>query len=199
VKIYGLILAGGRSSRFGSDKAFANLAGVPLIGHIAQSLRASVNALAVSGGREAAAFIGAPVLPDPPGAPRGPLAGIAAGLAWVEAESADWLATTTCDTPLIPGDMVGRLIEAAHARDAELAIVRTSDGLHPLCAVWRPRLRAVLSEILSTGIHPSVRQFATDRNAVEVTFPHREQFFNINTAADLDIAKQYLREPPAHH
>lgn len=198
MKLYGLILAGGRSSRFGSDKAFANLAGVPLVCHIARTLRATVDALAVSGGREAAVLIDAPLLPDPLGTPRGPLAGIAAGLAWAEAEEADWLVTTTCDVPLVPTDMVTRLVDAASAKGVPLAMVRTSDGPHPLCAVWRPQLRSALAEALAAGNHPAVRQFAADAGAVEVTFSQREQFLNINTATDLDLAELYLRNRDAH-
>jgi molybdopterin-guanine dinucleotide biosynthesis protein A len=157
-----------------------------------------VGTLAVSGGREAATLVDAPLLPDPPGTPQGPLAGIAAGLAWAEAEAADWLVTTTCDVPLIPADMAIHLIEAAQATGARLAIVRTSEGSHPLCAVWRPQLRSVLTKALATGNHPAVRQFAADMDAVEVAFPQREHFFNINTVADLDLAELYLRNHGAH-
>ncbi|THD49122.1 MAG: molybdenum cofactor guanylyltransferase [Bradyrhizobium sp.] len=192
MRIYALILAGGRSSRFGSDKALAELAGRPLIAHVADVLRPSATAMAVSGGREAAAMLGALLLRDPADCPKGPLAGILAGLQWAEESHADWLVTTSCDVPLIPADMATRLIDAAHASDAELAVARTDDGLHPLCAVWRPRLRARLAEALSRGAHPAVRQFAAQVHSVEVAFPERDDFLNVNSASDIVIAERRL-------
>lgn len=192
MKVYGLILAGGRSSRFGSDKAFANLSGVPLVEHVAHALRSCATALAVSGGAGAAALLGVPLLCDPPGAPRGPLAGILAGLEWTEAEGTDWLVTTTCDVPLVPPDMADRLIAAAEEKGVPLAMAQTSDSPHPLCAAWRPQIRSLLAAALADGAHPSVRRFAADMRAVEVHFAQREQFFNINTPADLEIAESFL-------
>ena len=57
MKLLGLILAGGQSSRFGSDKAAALHQGRPLINHVADALRPHVDALAVAGlaGMQAAA------------------------------------------------------------------------------------------------------------------------------------------------
>lgn len=196
--VYGLILAGGRSRRFGSDKAFAKLAGAPLIAHVARALRPSTAALAISGGRDAAAFLDLPLLPDPLGGPRGPLSGILVGLQWAEEEGADWLVTATCDVPLIPMDMAERLIEAAQIKDAELAVARTSDGAHPLCGAWRPRLRSRLAIALGHGAHPAVQQFAAATSAVEVQFPERERFYNINTPSDLEAAGRYLEGQRAH-
>lgn len=198
MKLYGLILAGGRSSRFGSDKALATLGGEPLICRIARTLRLSVSALAVSGGRDAAAVVDAPLLADPQGAAQGPLAGIAAGLAWAEAEGADWLVTTTCDVPRIPADMATRLLDAARAQDAALAFVNSSDGPHPLCAVWRPRILPLLRAALADGAHPAVRRFAADMQGVAVPFAEAALFANINTPADLERAEQHLKEQGAH-
>lgn len=194
---YGLILAGGRSSRFGSDKAFAILSDIPLVEHVARALRSCATTLAVSGGREAAALLAVPLLSDPPNAPHGPLAGILAGLEWAEAGGADWLITATCDVPLVPHDMGMRLMAAAQAKGASLALAQTSDGPHPLCAAWQPRLRPLLAAALAGGAHPSVRRFAADMCAVEVLFAQHEQFFNINTPADLETAR-FLGRQQAH-
>lgn len=198
MKAYGLILAGGRSSRFGSDKAFATLYGIPLVEHVARALRSCATTLAVSGGAGAAALLGMPLLCDLPGTPSGPLAGILAGLAWAEAGGADWLITATCDVPLVPHDMGLRLMTTARAKGASLALAQTSDGPHPLCAAWRPRLRPLLAAALADGAHPSVRRFAADMGAAEFLFAQREQFFNINTPADLEIAQRFLDRQQAH-
>jgi molybdopterin-guanine dinucleotide biosynthesis protein A len=196
--VYGLILAGGRSSRFGSDKAFAKLAGSPLIAHVAGALDSCAGVLAIAGTREAAIFLDAIPLPDPPGCPKGPLSGVLAGLQWAQEAGADWLVTATCDVPLVPTDMGERLIEAAVAKGAEMAIARTSDGSHPLCGAWRPRLWSRLAKVLRHGTHPAVRRFAMEMSAIEIQFSERERFSNINTVADLKAAERYLENKRAH-
>jgi molybdopterin-guanine dinucleotide biosynthesis protein A len=193
VLVCGLILAGGLCSRFGADKAFAELAGSPLIAHVARALRARTATLAVSGGCDAARFLDVPLLPDPPGCPRGPLSGVLAGLQWAGKEGADWLVTATCDVPLIPADMAALLVEAAQAKGADLAIAKTEDGPHPLCAAWKPRLHSRVATALKHGMHPAIRTLAAEMSAVEVQFPRREQFFNVNSPSDLTAVERYVR------
>ena len=196
--VHGLILAGGRSSRFGSDKALAALAGRPVIAHVARALDSCADVLAVAGGRDAATILGIRLLPDPPGCPGGPLAGVLAGLQWAEEAGADWLVTAPCDVPLVPAAMGERLIEAAMAKDATLAIAWTGGDSPPLCGAWRPRLRARLAEALRGGTHPAVRRFAMEMAALEVQFPEPERFSNLNTVAELKAAERYLENRHAH-
>lgn len=74
--ILGAVLAGGKSSRFGSDKALALLDGQTLIARAVNALSSLCDAVVVVG-RETAP---APVLPDRPRAGMGPLGGLAAAL-----------------------------------------------------------------------------------------------------------------------
>lgn len=169
-----------------------------MIAHDARALYPCTAVLAVSGGYDAAALLDVCLLPDPPDSPRGPLSSILAGLQWTEAERADWLVTATCDVPLAPPDMVLRLIEAAQVKDTDLAIVRTSDGPHPLCGAWRPRLRSRVAIALRHGTHPAVQQLAAEVPAAEVQFSERERFFNVNTISDLEVVERYLVDQRAH-
>lgn len=74
--ILGVVLAGGKSSRFGSDKALAELDGHTLISRAVDALAGWCEYVVVAG-RETAP---APTLPDWPAAGMGPLAGLAAAL-----------------------------------------------------------------------------------------------------------------------
>jgi molybdopterin-guanine dinucleotide biosynthesis protein A len=127
-RVFGLILAGGRSSRFGSEKAAALLDGRPLLMHAYAALTPHCATVAVSAapGSEAerlAAGVDLPVLHDAPGHPRGPLAGVVAGLAWARGEGADLLAIAPCDTPRMGAGAVGRLIGAL-GPDDDIAAVK---------------------------------------------------------------------------
>jgi molybdenum cofactor guanylyltransferase len=176
------ILAGGESSRFGADKALTDLAGAPMIEHVARVLRAGALRLAVVGHREAAARLGAEALDDPADAVRGPLAGVLAALEW--ARDADWLVTAPCDAPLLPADFAARLIAAAKAARAPAAFAMTASGLHPLCAAWRPALAAPLRVHFARGVHPPVRALAPE--AALVRFEDEMAFANVNTREDFE-------------
>ena len=101
--IAGLVLAAGRSRRFGGDKALAELDGLSLLDHVLATLGRACGVLAVNAreGSDIDAFArarGLASLPDPPGAPDGPLSGLLAGLVWAEGQGAELLATAPCDT-----------------------------------------------------------------------------------------------------
>lgn len=173
------ILAGGDSSRFGADKALADIAGAPMIAHVARALGGE--SLAVVGHLRAATLLRAAVLSDPADAVRGPLAGVLAALDWARQSGADWVVTAPCDVPLLPAGMGETLIAAASGASAAYAL--TEDGAHALCAAWRPALAESLRAAFARGVHPPVRALAAD--AVAVRFADAEAFLNVNTKADL--------------
>ena len=99
VAVVGLVLAGGRSVRFGGEKAVALLDGRPLLEWAAQRLRSVCAAVAINvrRGTEAesvARALGLPTLYDEAGDAAGPLAGVKVGLAWAQAQGARALAVS---------------------------------------------------------------------------------------------------------
>jgi molybdenum cofactor guanylyltransferase len=180
--IFGLVLAGGRSSRFGREKAGAMLAGRPLIAWVAEALAGQVERLAVSArpGSAAATYAteaSRPCLADPPAGALvdGPLAGVLEGLRWAESGGADWLLTAPCDTPFLPPDLAARLLAG---RSAGGAAVRTAHGLQPLCTLWPATARAALERLPA---HPPIRRLLADLGAAEVAFEPAADFDNLNT------------------
>ena len=138
----GVVVAGGRSSRFdGRDKAVADLAGVPMVRRVADRLAGVVGSLVVNcrrDQREAVerALAGYPLPvryaldPDPD---EGPMAGIRTGLRAVDGEYAFVCA---CDMPLVDGRVVELLADRAAGHDA--AVPRLDDGWYqPTHAVYR--------------------------------------------------------------
>lgn len=191
----GLILAGGRSRRFGLDKAAAILGGQSLLERTYLRLTGPCGPTAVSarGDSVAAALaseLGIEVLSDEAGLPNGPLAGVLAGLTWARAQGAKLMVTLPCDTPLAPPDMVAALIAAAGAGKAAMA--RSPSGPQPLCAAWPTVLAGPLRACLEDGRHPAVHSFLIELGAQFVDFPDDADFLNINTQADLAAAQRRL-------
>jgi molybdopterin-guanine dinucleotide biosynthesis protein A len=190
--IVGVVLAGGRALRFGADKALAELGGRSLLDASLAVLERScaqiaVNARADSPVAGATRARGLACLPDPSGAPRGPLAGVLAGLTWAQDIGAELLASAPCDTPFLPAELVDRLAAALTA-ESGAAFARAPEGVHPLCAVWRVRALETLTKALAGGDHPPVREALRRLGAVAVDFDDDDAFHNINTQGDLAAA-----------
>src|SRR5215207_1605732 len=108
-QVVGVVIAGGRSLRFGGEKAVAVFAGKPLLLWAAERLGRVCETVAVNArpGTQAALMAdatGLHVLHDIPGDPDGPLAGVHAGLRWAQGLGARSLAAIPCDVPLLPDD-----------------------------------------------------------------------------------------------
>lgn len=110
-KILGAVLAGGRSTRFGRDKATALLDGRELIEHAAAAL-APYTAQIVICGRDDPRWTS---LVDQPAPNMGPLGGLAAALLHARDHDFESVLSTGCDMPSIPGALVEALIGAGPA------------------------------------------------------------------------------------
>ncbi|NTZ43750.1 molybdenum cofactor guanylyltransferase [Altererythrobacter sp. SALINAS58] len=178
--ILGVVLAGGTSRRFGTDKAQAQLAGRTLLVRAIASLRRMVPAVVVAGqGRGIADPLpregvphGVVIVPDWPRPGMGPLGGIAGAL--LHARKHDYVAILTIgvDTPGLPDDLP-RLLAPGPACFAALPII----GLWPVATL--PAIRT----LLQSGGSLAVRAFADAVDARRVT--GGEDFANINTPQEL--------------
>lgn len=183
----GVVIAGGRSTRFGGEKAVATFHGEPLLLRAARRLAAACDALAVNArpDTQAAALAHSleyAVLHDAPGDPDGPLSGVKAALQWAAHQGAQWLAVSPCDVPLLPADLYPRLIAAA-GEGAAMAV--TSEGRQPLCAVWPVTALPKVSEALAGGAHPPTWRLLEELGAVKVQFAPATAFANANTREEL--------------
>lgn len=184
--VLGLVLAGGRSVRFGGEKAAAEFRGKALLLWAAERLAATCPAVAINArpGTEAERLAGGlPVLHDRPGDPDGPLAGVRAGLEWAGGRGASFLAVSPCDAPLLPGDIFPRLIAAARGHGA--AVAETPDGLQPQVAVWPVAALPLLDAALAGGAHPPTWRMLQAVGAEPVRFDDPAAFANVNTREDL--------------
>lgn len=167
--ILGAVIAGGQSSRFGSDKALAMLDGHPLIAHVLSTLSAQTDEVVVCG-RASAGYAS---LPDYPSAGLGPLGGIAAALRHAASCGFDAVATSACDTPHLPRDLVERLGQQAPAYVAS----------SPVTGFWPTSLWPELEHHMATTSDLSIRGWARRVGAVPVDFD--TDIPNINTPDDL--------------
>lgn len=113
----GFVLAGGRSSRMGTEKALVQFAGEPLVAHALRILRGAGLSPSISGARCPLEQF-APVVPDnEPDC--GPLGGICSALVWTQAR---WSIFLPVDLPLLPSSLVGFLLRSARTEDAAITV-----------------------------------------------------------------------------
>lgn len=201
--VAGVVLSGGRSSRMGAEKAFVALAGRPLVAHVLDRLRPQVARVYLNAREGADRFrgLGCPVVVDAPGQRgAGPLAGIAAALAFAKAEGFAWLSTAPCDSPFLPLDLVARLMAPIVAGGARAAVAVSSFGLEPMFALWPIDAIAQIEAALAAG-RASPRGVLAEIGAAKAEFEAQagpDPFANLNTPADLAAAETALAGARRH-
>ena len=146
----GLILAGGRSRRFGEDKARYEVDGRAMIERVVDTVATVAQPVLVSVGERSNSFAGLRnvgyVADDYKDA--GPLAGLHAGL---QKAQTPWLLALACDMPFLEVETLRTLL-AARTPAADAIVARTPDGRrHPLCACYHARTLPVVIQQLQKG------------------------------------------------
>ncbi|MFV0289719.1 MAG: molybdenum cofactor guanylyltransferase [Mangrovibacterium sp.] len=109
--ITGVVLAGGKSSRFGSNKAFAQHHGMSFLAHAIALLQPRVKELVISGDYREYEQFGLKMLSDL--TPEiGALGGLFTALSYC---NTPWLLAVSCDMPLVPSEIIDELIDNAGA------------------------------------------------------------------------------------
>lgn len=132
----GVLLAGGMSRRYGSDKAFALWDGEPYLAHVARALAPHCDPLVVCGRADVQAEAyarlapGARVLPDEK-LDEGPVVALRRALA---AFPARWVVVAGCDSPALAPQHVADLLAAARTREGPARLVHEGRALHAVFA-----------------------------------------------------------------
>lgn len=136
----------------GGRKPLRRWGGSTLIAHAVSQARryAPLVAVAVRSPDQLERGPNAPQLLDDPSIP-GPLAGVAAGLAFAGAQHLDAVLTLPCDMPLLPEELAARLAEALDRGDAQVSVAQSRGRLHPVCALWRVSITDRLPDYASRG------------------------------------------------
>lgn len=193
----GIVLAGGSGKRMGvADKPLVTVAGRSMIERVIERFRPQVGKVVVNANGDPGRFsaLGLPVIPDRVPGQLGPLAGLHAGMRWVEENmpEARFVATVAADMPFIPHDFVVQLSEGCGRDENTVALAASSAGTHPVCGLWPVKLADGLEKLLMSGQGTKVLSFADRFMRLNVPFddivlPDGERidpFFNVNTPED---------------
>ncbi len=150
----GWVLAGGRSSRMGEEKALVELEGRPLIAHALDVLRGAGLVAGIAGARADLSEF-APVIADER-ADRGPLGGVVSALAQT---AQDWAMFVSIDMPLMAPELVAYLIRDAQMTGAAVTLTAVNGFTETFPAVVRRETLPALRERLKQGDGGCFRAF----------------------------------------
>jgi molybdopterin-guanine dinucleotide biosynthesis protein A len=186
------ILAGGKSTRMGSDKAFVDYDGRTFLTRTLDLARSITSDVRVVGSCEKFAPF-APVVEDI-FRDRGPLGGIHAALRASRTELNLMLAV---DTPFVPVAFLQYLIRLAQSvPDATVIVPRNDAGWQPLCAIYRLEFADAAENALRAGrnridrLFDEVRTQAIDPEELEAAGFSAGIFRNLNTPQELDAERR---------
>lgn len=198
--VTGFVLAGGKSSRMGQDKAFLQFRGRTLLVHALEMVSAVTGDARILG--SAQKFAGFATVVEDIYPEQGPLAGIHAAVAATRSELNLIVAV---DMPFLEPDFLSYLVAQARASTAIVVVPETGGGLQPLCAVYRRDFAEAAERALRAGKNKIDRLFAEvptltiqqgewERNG----FPE-EMFRNLNTQNEWQEASQKFSADSAKH
>ena len=181
--ITAVILAGGASSRMGTDKALLDWRGRPFLAHIIDALRPQVDGIVINGPATPALMrFGLPLIADASAERRGPLAGIMAAL---DFGATEFILVVPCDNPLLSPHLAARLRAALEREGSDVAYAGSGSDNHYLYALMRTDLRDALATFLRAGDY-AVRHWYATLRATRVDFSAEpEHFRNVNDAGGL--------------
>ena len=184
------VLAGGKSSRMGSDKAFLELKGRPLLAWALDLVRGITTDVHIVGPREKFELFGL-TLEDTYRA-RGPLGGIHAALS---NSTKDLNLVLAVDLPQVEVGFLQFLVAQARLGGAVVTLPRAGGGWQPLCAVYRRRFLEYAGRALQSGnnkIDPLFNDISLsviDESDLSAAGFSATMFHNLNTPAEFQAAK----------
>lgn len=194
--ICAVILSGGLSSRMGggikSLKVFNNKT---VFERILHRIEKQVNYIIVNSNENNKYFdqFNLSIVKDSFQGHMGPLAGIHAGMKWVQSNipKTEWILTVPSDTPFIPDNLVEKLCRKTKKNNNKIILAKSYKKIHPVIGLWKSDLLDNLEKNLNEGIRKImlwVSQHPYDTQSFRESY--FDPFFNINYKADLDLAKK---------
>jgi molybdenum cofactor guanylyltransferase len=184
--ITGVILAGGKGRRMGGlDKGLVEYQQKPLVVHVIERLEPQVGSLLINANRNADKYqsYGFPVIADQLADYQGPLAGFSAAMI---AAKTDYVLTVPCDGPLLPTDLVSRLVKAMDRQNAEISVAHDGQRLQSVYALIKRDLLPSLQTCIQTGQRRVDAWYASQAIALSDFSDTPESFLNINFPEDSD-------------
>ena len=192
--ILGVILAGGKSKRFGEDKSKVKLNGKTLIEYTLDKIKSKFSkVIIVSNSKILKDHI---TIKDCIDGQLGPLVGVLSAMKWIKENnySQEWIMTFPCDTPFFNISIINKFIRASMLNHSLLYFAKSDEKRHNIFGLWSLKLIDTLEEDILKNNHRKVEKWANKIGVktINISYKQIDPFFNINTKEDLAEAEKIL-------
>ena len=184
--VSGVVLAGGRSTRYGKNKALVKLHGTPLIERVLDVMRPIFRrVIIITNTPDEYSYLELPMHEDIIKG-LGPLGGIFTGLQVIP-NSGFFVA---CDMPFLNQGLICHIVEIK--ADFDVVVPRISGNMEALHALYGKGCQSKIEGLINSGIYQVFRFFNevsvryVDEDEVRIFDPDQRSFLNINSPEGLD-------------
>ena len=197
--ILAVVLAGGKSKRFGEDKNHIKLGDKTLLEHVLSKIVNKFEEILIvsSHSLKIQKIKKVTVIPDCFDN-LGPLAGVLSSMKWVteNKKSYQWVATFPSDTPFFETSIIEEYKKKIKLNESLLYFVKSNNKRHNIFGLWSIDLLKTLENDLIKNDFRKVEKWANKIGVktIDVVIKKFDPFFNINTKEDFEQAKKILKE-----
>ena len=193
--ILGVILAGGKSKRFGQEKSQVKLGDKTLLEHSLSKLKSKFDKILIV--TNSNTIKDYKTIKDCIEGQLGPLVGVLSAMKWIKKNkfSYNWVATFPCDTPFFNTSIIEEFFKASKLNDNLLYFVKSKEKRHNIFGLWSLKLIEILEKDIIENNYRKVEKWANKIGVKTINVPYDDidPFFNINTKEDLIEAEKILK------
>ena len=197
--ILAVVLAGGKSKRFGEDKNQIKLGDKTLLEHVLSKINNKFEEILIvsSHNLEIKKSKNITIIPDCFD-DFGPLAGVLSSMKWIKENQKQykWVATFPSDTPFFEISIIEEYKKRININDSSLYFIKSNNKRHNIFGLWSIDLLEVLEDDLKNNNFRKVEDWADKIGVktIDIKVKKFDPFFNINTKEDFEEAKKILNK-----
>ena len=195
-KILGVVLAGGKSQRFGEDKSQVKLHGKILIDYILSEIIDQFEEILIVTNNEIKFKFSKKIsITNDLIEGVGPLGGILTAMKWIKKNNKNykWISTFPSDTPFFTKNELQIFYKKIDIQKSKLFFIKNKQTRHNIFGLWSMDLMEKLDNDLKKG-ERKVEVWADTAGVeiINIEYEKKDPFFNINTKEDLEKAYKMI-------
>ncbi len=195
--IIGIILAGGKSSRFGEDKSNIRLGNKTLLDHTIDKIEKEFGEILIISNNKNYNFNNKKIytVKDCIEGQLGPLAGILTAMKWAKENKKNykWIASFPCDTPFFDTKIISKLKLKTKETSKKLIFLNSGKKRHNIFGLWSMDLIKTLEKDIKNNFRKvEIWADKVGYESININTEKFDKFLNINTKEDFEKAKENI-------
>ena len=195
--IIGIILAGGKSSRFGEDKSNIRLGNKTLLDHTVNKIEKEFSEVLIISNNKKHNYKNEKIytVKDCIEGQLGPLVGILTAMKWVKENKKNykWIASFPCDTPFFDIRLISKLKLKTKVTSKKLIFLNSNKKRHNIFGLWSMDLIETLEKDIKSSFRKvEIWADKVGYESININTEKFDRFLNINTKEDLEKAKENI-------